>query len=58
VTGQVFPYTRFPILVGAWLVLSIVVVVLAPGFTRRLGVGLAKREGLAVGSGEGGEPGG
>jgi amino acid transporter len=52
VTGQVFPYTRFPIVVGAWLVLSVVVVVAAPGFTRRLGVGLARREGLSVAADE------
>jgi amino acid transporter len=47
VTGQHFPYNRFPIVVGAWLVLSLVVVIAAPGLARRLGEGLAKREGLS-----------
>jgi amino acid transporter len=48
VSGQVFPYDRFPWVVAGWLVLSIVVVLGAPGLARRLGEGLARREGLAI----------
>jgi amino acid transporter len=47
VSGQSFPYDRFPYLVLGWLVLSLVVVIAAPGLARRLGEGLARREGLA-----------
>jgi amino acid transporter len=47
VTGQSFPYNHFPIVVGIWLVISLVVVIAAPGLTRRLGEGLARREGLS-----------
>jgi hypothetical protein len=46
VSGQTFPYDRFPYVVAGWLLLSVVVVVAAPRFARRLGEGLAKREGL------------
>ena len=46
VSGQVFPYDRFPYVVAVWLVVSIVVLIAAPGFARRLGEGLARREGL------------
>ena len=48
VTGQTFPYDRFPWVVAAWLLLSVVVVLAAPGLARRLGEGLARREGLAI----------
>jgi amino acid transporter len=46
VSGQSFPYDRFPYVVLGWLLLSIVIVAFAPGLARRLGEGLAKREGL------------
>jgi amino acid transporter len=46
VSGQSFPYDRFPWVVAGWLVFAIVVVVAAPRLTRRLGDGLARREGL------------
>jgi amino acid transporter len=48
VTGQVFPYTRFPIVVGAWLVVGLIVVLAAPGLAKRLGEGLARREGMST----------
>jgi amino acid transporter len=48
VSGQVFPYNRFPIVVGAWLVVGLIVVLAAPGLAKRLGEGLAKREGLST----------
>jgi hypothetical protein len=44
--GQVFPFDRFPWVVLGWLVLSVVIVAAAPGLARRLGEGLARREGL------------
>jgi amino acid transporter len=47
VTGQTFPYNHFPWLVLGWLVIGLVVVFAAPGLARRLGAGLARREGLA-----------
>jgi amino acid transporter len=50
VSGQVFPYTRFPIVVGAWLVVGLIVVLFAPGLARRLGEGLSRREGLSTGA--------
>jgi hypothetical protein len=46
VSGQSFPYDRFPWVVLAWLILSLVVVLAAPRFARRLGEGLARREGM------------
>jgi amino acid transporter len=52
VKGQSFPYDRFPWVVAGWLVFAIVVVVVAPRLTRRLGDGLARREGLTEADGE------
>jgi amino acid transporter len=46
VSGQSFPYDRFPYVVLGWLVLGVVAVIAAPGLARRLGEGLARREGL------------
>jgi amino acid transporter len=48
VSGQSFPYNHFPYLVLGWLVLGLVVVFAAPGLARRLGAGLARREGLSA----------
>jgi amino acid transporter len=59
VSGQTFPYDRFPWVVAGWLALSLVVVLAAPGLARRLGAGLARREGLAIelaAKGTGAEP--
>jgi len=39
-------YDRFPYVVLGWLLLSVIVVIAAPRFARRLGEGLARREGL------------
>jgi amino acid transporter len=47
VSGQAFPYNHFPFVVGAWLVVGLVVVFAAPGLAKRLGAGLARREGLS-----------
>jgi hypothetical protein len=46
VSGQSFPYDRFPYVVAGWLLLSIIALIAAPRFARRLGEGLARREGL------------
>jgi amino acid transporter len=46
VSGVSFPYSRFPIVVGAWLVVGLLIVVLSPGMAKRIGVSLARDEGL------------
>jgi amino acid transporter len=43
VSGQSFPFDRFPYVVAAWLVLGLAVVVLRPGLARTIGAGLAER---------------
>jgi amino acid transporter len=48
VSGQVFPYDRFPFVVLGWLALSLVIVITAPGLAKRLGEGLARREGMSA----------
>ena len=47
VTGQAFPYDRFPFVVAIWLLVGLAIVV-APGLARRIGVGLAREEDLAA----------
>jgi hypothetical protein len=50
VTGQTtFPYDRFPLVVAIWLLVGLAIVVAVPGLARRIGVGLAREEGLAAG---------
>jgi hypothetical protein len=46
-TGAVFPYDRFPFVVGIWLLVGLAIVVMLPGLARRIGAGLAREEGLA-----------
>lgn len=46
VSGQSFPYDRFPYVVAGWLLVSVIVLIAAPRFAHRLGEGLARREGL------------
>ncbi len=48
ISGQSFPYDRFPYVVLAWLLIGLMLVLSAPGLARRLGEGLARREGIAV----------
>ncbi|MCA1848460.1 MAG: APC family permease [Actinobacteria bacterium] len=45
---QDFPFNLFPYVVAVWLVVGLAIVLLVPGLARRIGVGLAEREGLAV----------
>jgi amino acid transporter len=52
VTGQAFPYSRFPLVAGIWLVVGLVFVLAQPGLARRIGTALARDEGLEM------EPGG
>jgi amino acid transporter len=42
-----FPYSRFPFVVGIWLLVGLGIVVMLPGLARRIGEGLAREEGLA-----------
>jgi amino acid transporter len=46
VSGQVFPYDRFPFVVGSWLLVGLAIVIALPGLARRIGEGLAREEGL------------
>ena len=46
VVGVSFPYNRFPILVGAWLIVGLLIIVLTPGLARRIGESLAREAGL------------
>jgi amino acid transporter len=42
----VSPYTKFPLVVGAWLLLGLLIAVLVPDLARRIGEGLAREEGI------------
>jgi amino acid transporter len=46
VTGQVFPYSRFPLVVGIWLVIGLVIILATPRLASRIGAALAADEGL------------
>ncbi len=46
--GLEYPYTVFPLVVGAWLVLGLAIALLVPGLARRIGEGLAREEGIRV----------
>jgi amino acid transporter len=46
VTGQVFPYSRFPLVVGIWLVIGLAIVLAVPNLAKRIGIALARDEGL------------
>jgi hypothetical protein len=45
VTGQVFPYSRFPLVVGIWLVVGLVIIAVQPQLAARIGAALARDEG-------------
>jgi amino acid transporter len=46
-----YPYTVFPLYVGGWLLLGLAIAVLVPDLARRIGMGLAREEGMrAAGS--------
>ena len=48
VTGQVFPYSRFPLVVGIWLIIGALIVLATPTLAARIGDGLARDEGLEM----------
>ena len=48
VTGQVFPYSRFPLVVGIWLIIGALIVLATPTLAARIGAGLARDEGLEM----------
>ena len=51
VTGQVFPYSRFPPVVGIWLAIGLVIILATPRLAKRIGASLARDEGLEPPSG-------
>jgi amino acid transporter len=51
--GVLFPYSRFPLVVGIWLAIGLAIVVATPRLAQRIGVSLAREEGLDPGAGEG-----
>ncbi|HEY1565367.1 MAG TPA: hypothetical protein VGF68_00055, partial [Solirubrobacteraceae bacterium] len=48
VSGQVFPYSRFPLVVGIWLIIGALIVLSVPHLAARIGAGLARDEGLEM----------
>ncbi|HEX4010415.1 MAG TPA: APC family permease [Solirubrobacteraceae bacterium] len=46
VVGVSFPYNRFPLVVGIWLVIGLVIILAQPRLARRIGASLARDEGL------------
>ena len=48
VTGQVFPYSRFPLVVGIWLIVGALIVLATPRLAATIGAGLARDEGLEM----------
>jgi amino acid transporter len=46
VSGQVFHYSRFPLVVGVWLVIGLAIVLATPRLASRIGAALANDEGL------------
>jgi amino acid transporter len=48
VTGQVFPYDRFPWVVLVWLIIGTLIVLATPRLAARIGAGLARDEGLEM----------
>ena len=46
VTGQVFPYSRFPLVVAIWLIIGGLIILASPKLARRIGASLARDEGF------------
>ena len=46
VQGVPFPYSRFPLWVGIWLVVGLGIILAAPRVARRIGESLAREAGL------------
>jgi len=56
VQGVPFPYSRFPLWVGIWLVIGLVIILAAPRMARRIGASLAREAGLQDEAGAGEVP--
>ena len=41
-----YPYDKFPLMVGGWLVLGIGIALLYPGLARKIGIGISEAEGI------------
>jgi amino acid transporter len=48
IDGATFPYSRFPLVVGIWLVIGALITVVFPRLTRSIGDSLARSAGLAT----------
>ncbi|HET8980598.1 MAG TPA: hypothetical protein VFN87_20770 [Solirubrobacteraceae bacterium] len=46
VVGVSFPYSRFPLVVGIWLVIGLLFILAQPRLAARIGAALARDEGL------------
>jgi amino acid transporter len=46
VQGVDFPYNRFPLVVGIWLVIGLAIIIASPRLATRIGASLARDEGL------------
>ncbi len=46
VQGVAFPYSRFPLVVGIWLIIGLAIVLATPRLAARIGASLAREEGL------------
>jgi len=53
VQGMAFPYSRFPLVVGIWLIIGLGIIVASPRWASRIGASLARDEGLEPVEGEG-----
>lgn len=51
VQGVAFPYSRFPLVVGIWLIVGLGIILASPGLARRIGASLARDEELGPRSG-------
>jgi amino acid transporter len=49
IDGAVFPYDRFPFVVGIWLLVGLAITIVFPRLTRRIGAAMAREEGVAEG---------
>ncbi|MBA2515831.1 MAG: APC family permease [Solirubrobacterales bacterium] len=49
--GLEYPYTVFPVVVAAWLLIGLTIALAVPGLARRIGEGLAREEGIKVAGG-------
>ena len=47
VHGVPFPYNRFPFYVAGWLVVGLLIVLLWPGLSARIGATMARQEGIS-----------